>query len=308
MHNAVILEKLKGKDFPLYYLSLFRNVARRQKLKIKKNYYVAASRFQISPSLQRKWNRLFQVKEGDTPALQTYYSRMSRDYLFDVLNSMNVNFANIMHLGVNIEFNRPFEGFSAGTAYIYEIHLRKITHIGKGRAILIFRSQVLTTERALLLTHDDTMLLNNISKADTAKLQNQTEEDQDLIRFYSGLSKLPAELDHATAGFTTQYYLKPKLGMHYGVLSGDLNPFHTERWLSRLFGHSQSFVQGLFTTNLALQYLMSQQKLSLKTISVRLTRPAYVDQTTTFLTRDGHFEFQNAQGSLLATGRYELFR
>lgn len=298
------LEHLKGIDFPNYYLNLARNVVRRQKLEIPEDFE-SLHLFKISENLQGRWDQLFSIDQSVPKPLQTFYSRLSRDCLFDVLSRMRVNFANIMHLAVSIELHRPFQGFELNRNYLYEFSLKDVIHLNHNRAVLIFRSTVQERDGTLILTHEDSMFLSNLSPHDILQLKKHSRNKAELIEWYSGLTKIKSRLSR-DQGLHTSFFLPRETGFRYGVLSGDLNPLHTQSWVCKLLGHNQSFVQGLFSTNLALKFLMTSG-CSLRRLGLRFTYPAYVDQTIHWVAHEGSLEMQNEQGRLLAFGNYESF-
>jgi hypothetical protein len=109
-------------------------------------------------------------------------------------------------------------------------------------------------------------------------------------------------LQASSAEIVKDVFVGEQNGIQYGALSGDPNPLHTRRVFSRLLGHPQAFVQGLYMSNVALKHLSAGR--ALRNFSMRFARPTYVGQDVRFLAADGRFEFQDHEDKLLAFGSY----
>jgi acyl dehydratase len=266
-----------------------------------------AAAFEIPAALKSKWDSLFLVNPRNPKPLQMIYNRLSRDYLFDALSKMQLNFANIMQLGIDVELSRPFSGFVPTQNYQYESSLKEVLHLNHDRALLNFRSIVSDDQGEPIVVQKDIMILCNLKKSDVERLDAIAEVHGETSDQYRGLSKLEPEIQLEDADWSGRYFLSNDTGLRYGVVSGDLNPLHTARLFSKLLGHRDSFVQGAFTANLALKFLMNDMHLAVKTMSVIFTRPAYSGQMVTFVVKGRRFELHCQRHKLLAKGYFTLF-
>lgn len=307
MSKRQMLKPVKGSDYPRYYSRLMVNLLRRQNLALPKSGYPFAAAFEIPANLKAKWDNLFLVNPKNPKPLQMIYNRLSRDYLFDALSRMQLNFANIMQLGIDVELSRPFSGFVATHKYHYESSLKELLHLNRDRALLNFRSVVSDENGESIVAQKDIMILCNLKKSDVERLDTLAEVHGESSDQYRGLSKMEPAIPLQDADWSGRYFLSNDTGMRYGVVSGDLNPLHTAKLFSKLLGHRRSFVQGAFTANLALKFLMNDMHLPVKTMSVIFTRPAYLGQMVTFVVKGQHFELHCQRNKLLAKGHFTLF-
>jgi acyl dehydratase len=307
MIKKLKLKPVKGSEYPRYYSRLMVNLLRRQKLALPNSGYPFAAAFEIPATLKSKWDNLFLVNPQNPKPLQMIYNRLSRDYLFDALSKMQLNFANIMQLGIDVELSRPFSGFVPTQNYQYESLLKEVLHLNHDRALLNFRSIVSDDQGEPIVVQKDTMILCNLKKSDVERLDTIAEVHGETSDQYRGLSKLEPEIQLEDADWSGRYFLSNDTGLRYGVVSGDLNPLHTARLFSKLLGHRGSFVQGAFTANLALKFLMNDMHLAVKTMSVIFTRPAYSGQMVTFVVKGRRFELHCQRHKLLAKGYFTLF-
>lgn len=307
MIKKLKLKPVKGSEYPRYYSRLMVNLLRRQKLSLPNSGHPFAAAFEIPAALKSKWDSLFLVNPRNPKPLQMIYNRLSRDYLFDALSKMQLNFANIMQLGIDVELSRPFSGFVPTQNYQYESSLKEVLHLNHDRALLNFRSIVSDDQGEPIVVQKDTMILCNLKKSDVERLDTIAEVHGETSDQYRGLSKLEPEIQLDDADWSGRYFLSNDTGLRYGVVSGDLNPLHTARLFSKLLGHRGSFVQGAFTANLALKFLMNDMHLAVKTMSVIFTRPAYSGQMVTFVVKGRRFELHCQRHKLLAKGHFTLF-
>ncbi len=301
------LNSVKGSEYPRYYSRLVVNLLRRQKLALPSSGYPFAAAFEFPATLKSKWDNLFLVNPRSPRPLQMIYNRLSRDYLFEALSKMQLNFANIMQLGIDVELSRPFTGFTPTQHYHYSSSLKEVLHLNHDRALLNFRSIVSDEHGEPIVMQKDTMILCNLKKADVERLDKIAEVHGESSDQYRGLSKLQPEISLDDADWSGRYFLSNDTGLRYGVVSGDLNPLHTAKIFSKLLGHRGSFVQGAFTANLALKFLMNDMHLSVKNMSVIFTRPAYAGQMITFVVKGNRFELHCQRHKLLAKGHFTLF-
>lgn len=301
------LKAVKGVEYPRYYSRLMVNLLRRQKLSVHSGGYPFAAAFEFPESLKSRWDQLFLVNPRYPKPLQMIYNRLSRDYLFEALSKMQLNFANIMQLGIDVELSRPFTGFLPSQHYHYASSLKEVLHLNHDRALLKFRSVISDDEGEAIVVQKDTMILNNLKKSDVERLDKSAEVHGESSDQYRGLSKQKPEITLEDADWTGRYFLSSDTGLRYGVVSGDLNPLHTAKIFSRLLGHRSSFVQGAFTANLVLKFLMNDMHLPVKSMSVIFTRPAYAGQMVTFVVKGQRFELHCQRNKLLAKGHFALF-
>jgi len=301
------LRPVKGVEYTQYYSRLMANLFRRQKLSIHSSGYPFAAAFDFPESLKSRWDQLFLVNPRYPMPLQMIYNRLSRDYLFDALSKMQLNFANIMQLGIDVELSRPFTGFLSAQNYHYASSLKEVLHLNHDRALLKFRSVISDEHGEPIVAQKDTMILNNLKKSDVERLDKTAEVHGETSDQYRGLAKQEPEISLEDADWSGRYFLSSDTGLRYGVVSGDLNPLHTAKLFSKLLGHRGSFVQGAFTANLILKFLMNDMHRPVQTMSVVFTRPAYAGQMITFVAKGNRFELHCQRHKLLAKGHFTVF-
>ena|GEM_PF-4620103 len=305
--EKLTLQAIKGSEFTQYYSRLVRNLLRRQKLQVDESGYPFAASFNFPASLKARWDHLFLVHPKHPKPMQMIYNRLSRDYLFDTLSQMKLNFANVMQLSIEVEIAQAFAGFNAEQHYHYASSLQDVLHLNHDRALLNFRSIVSDDQGQELVIQKDTMFLNNLSKVDIARLNQEAPAHTELVDRYRGLSKQAPEISLQDADWSGRYFLAADTGLRYGVVSGDLNPLHTARIFSKIMGHRGSFVQGAFTANLVLKFLMNDLHKPVKHMAVTFTQPAYAGQMITFVIKGTNFELHCQKHKLLAKGHFSIF-
>ncbi|HYX32713.1 MAG TPA: MaoC/PaaZ C-terminal domain-containing protein [Oligoflexus sp.] len=305
--KKVFLKPVKGAEYPRYYSRLVFNLFRRQRLSVSSSGYPFAAAFAFPESLKSRWDQLFLVNPRCPKPLQMIYNRLSRDYLFEALGKMQLNFANIMQLGIDVELSQPFTGFVPSQDYHYASSLKEVLHLNHDRALLKFSSIISDEQGEAIVVQRDTMILNNLKKSEIERLDKSAEVQGETSDQYRGLSKQEPEITLDAADWSGRYFLSSDTGMRYGVVSGDLNPLHTAKIFSKLLGHRGSFVQGAFTANLVLKFLMNDMQLPIKSMSVIFTRPAYAGQMITFVVKGNRFELHCQRHKLLAKGYFTVF-
>lgn len=301
--KPAVLEPVSGLEFPSYYFKVLRSITKKQVITPPVNYYQYETRFQIAKSFFRAWAQTYNLQRHQLPAVLTYYARISRDYLFQVLTDLGVNFANIMHLGVDTELlHTPFR-FLPNQTYHYSGRLNNIALLGKGRAVLDFVLDIYDSYGNHVLQHSDKMFLKNVQEADAAKLAKLQSSQEDYSS-YMGLSNRKSQLLTQPAPSILPIQLQPNTGFQYGKASGDLNPLHTSHLFSRLTGHRTSFVQGLYTTNLVFKILHRDLNTPVKGLSIKFSRPIYSDTPAFFVHKDTEFEFVDLDFRVLAFGHW----
>jgi hypothetical protein len=305
--KKLTLRPVQGAEYSRYYSRLMVNLLRRQKLALPHGAKPFHANFDFPASLESKWDNLFLVNPRSPKPLQMIYNQLSRDYLFDALSRMQVNFANVMQLGIDVELARPFTGFQPSQSYDYGITLKEVLHLNHDRALLKFNSVVSDEQGEPIVVQRDIMILCNLKKADIERLNKNAEIHGESSDQYRGLSKLEPAITLDDADWSGRYFLSNDTGLRYGVVSGDLNPLHTAKIFSKLLGHRRSFVQGAFTANLVLKFLMNDMLLPVQTMSVIFTRPAYSGQMITCVVKGRRFELHCQRQKLLAKGHFTLF-
>ena len=301
--DPTVINPMEGSEYLKYYFRVVRGIAKRQNLDLSAVSISYNRSFVFTQDLKNRWKDLFKTPSNSQPDFHTYYSYLGRNFLFKALQKLNANFANLQHLGADIEFEKPERGFCPGEAYFLKSKFIDICLLSHDRAILCFRTLVFREEGSPLLKHHDYMFLSNIDLHSAAILSSKTDHSKfDEVRSsFVGLSKKNSQLNWENCQLRERFRIPGNTGFLYGQLSGDLNPIHTNSTFARLLGHQRSFVQGLFTTNLILSRLLDGDS-GLSKISIRFCKPGYTKSVFKLLSLNNRFEIVDHRKRLVAQG------
>jgi hypothetical protein len=230
----------------------------------------------------------------------TFHSAINTNAFMACVARLGIDFKTIMHLSSEIQYCDVAFQYEAERFYHYKARMRAIKPFpGRGRGIMEIEVQILDGDQVKLI-HVDRLFFRGVPSHVYDKLMAQHKPEDK----YAGISSRPSALarDHE---FKTLFHVGRKLGVQYGMLSGDLNPIHTLDVVSKLFRHPGSFIQGLCTTNLVLSLLTDSLGVHVGRVEVIFASPLFCGQNYYLVVNDTRFEVIDDQNQVKAFGDFE---
>ena len=125
------------------------------------------------------------------------------------------------------------------------------------------------------------------------------------MRAVKHMRKRSQQLDMASH-LIGDFYVWQKMGVDFGLLSGDLNIAHIFDTTASIFSGGKAFIQGLCTLNIVISMLWKKYGTALSSLNVNYARPVYRGQHIFLLCHANQLEVISAQGQLLAFGTFTL--
>lgn len=145
-------------------------------------------------------------------------------------------------------------------------------------------------------------LVKNVPRAVVASLKKASFTSQYPIPNATALKKMLAQ--NSTP--PVQTFFDQQLGKRYGGLTGDTNFLHTNRFVARLVGFKNVFVQGLFVFNFLIYHLSARHNSELKKLTVSFIKPVFLNESYQVLATETSVVLSNAGGTPCVIGNYAL--
>jgi len=297
---TVIVSPLKLVDVLQYSLGFVRTMVQTRPLNLApENWTSYETDFKIPAETFTEWQKAI----GNHDALEnrnTLYSFMNTNAFFTCTARLGIDFKTVMHLSSEITYSDLCFQFEADRSYRYQARVRDVKPFpGRGRGILEIEVKILEGD-AVKIVHVDRMFFRGVPIATYEKMVAKRQPEAK----YAGISRRSSELalNHE---FKTLFHVGRKLGVQYGMLSGDLNPIHTVELVSKLFRHPGSFIQGLCAANLVLSLLKDSRGLDVSHIEVIFASPLFCGQNYYLVVDGSRFEVIDANDQLKVFGEFE---
>lgn len=297
---TVIVSPLKLAGVLQYSFGFVRTMVQTRPLNLApENWTSYETDFKIPAATFTEWQKAF----GNQNAYEnrnTLYSFMNTNAFFACTSRLGIDFKTIMHLSSEIQIRDLCFQFEAERSYRYKARVRDIKPFpGRGRGILEIEIQILDGEDVKIV-HIDRMFFRGVPNDAYEKLVAKHKPEEK----YAGISRRASELalDHEVK---TLFHVGRKLGVQYGMLSGDLNPVHTMDLVSKLFRHPGSFIQGLCATNLVLALLKDSLGVEVGHVEVIFASPLFCGQNYYLVVNDSRFEVIDDQNKVKVFGAFE---
>jgi hypothetical protein len=288
-----------------FFLKVSRGLMRRQRISISDKLlspiYVPCS---LTWERVRKWYELYGGC-GDECEF-TYLTQEFQECMLKVLYELGVNYANILHLSHQRYFFA--RGLVPGQEYILSFQITDIAIMTEGKAIITLDIKAKDQQGQLAYHSADRIFCRKISTRDMEHIRSCTlsrEADRDPQEF-KGLSRRKAQLAAHHPAVTA--FFAEDLGLRFGLVSGDLNPVHTIKYVAPAFGYEKPFVQGLYVANYVLRHLTVGLGKRLENMAITFCNPVVLGQNITLRYADSQFELLDQTGKLLAFGEWQITR
>ena len=286
-----------------FYYNTLLGICRKQSLALPQSKITYSYRFYFTKTKRAKWFNLFKISRFPVNIPFTFYTPIAVRAFLRTLNHLKINYKNILHLQHEEKFLGNVEPMQPNTPYRIEMRLDDIVFLRGQRIALLFNLLVFDEKQQQeFLQIKDVVFVKNISQADLLKLKDSkiygNHTDRSLMRL--ALRK-PKFNDLSPIANTS---VPKKMGVHYGMLSGDMNFIHTSKNMAKLFGYKDTFVQGMCTINYLLRaFCYDSEQKSFKGFRVTFTNPVYESQQVYVRLHDHDFELSSSCGEkLLAYG------
>lgn len=252
--------------------------------------------------IQQTWCDFFGLTRENclTPFIR--FNKCSSFILFDKMEHNHLSFKNLVHVKTEAKFLAHDFMFTPNAALTMTYELFDIIPLAKSRLALIIHVMAAHSEKVLY----ETKIIFVIKKVpkkflDEIKQQHGYVEDGS----FNNLRQIKPILSSQTTPFKSiSFYIDKDLGRRYGLLSGDLNPLHSNDFFARLIGGKQSFIQGLCTLNLILAQFMSHGIKIINTLDILFCQFIYTGQTVTLNYTHHEYELIDKDNNLLVKGTY----
>jgi acyl dehydratase len=287
-----------------YYLAA-RGVARRQRLQLAEEKPHVRTSFHLSDAHDREWRELYGVPEDAGPMPFSYYAQSTVDAFHWFIDSLGVNFRNVLHLQWEMEAQRPGgAALRPGASYDLELGLDDVAFLKRDRAVIACYVNLVDGTGATTLRTGYHFLLKNLSKEDIARLKDTPGYNRLQFPELLAVSRTGEVVKALTSARTHELHFPTDMGLRYGRVSGDMNIVHVNRWLVRLFGYSRTFAQGMCTANYVLRTLAVPERATVDRFTITFCRPVFLPGTVQLALGDGEFQVRDAQNTLAAVGTW----
>lgn len=284
-----------------YYVSAVRNVVKRHRLLVSRDFPRYECEISVTPEDQRKWFELFDVGEGLTHTPFTYYTSSGTMLLMKVVEDVGVNFRHLMHLRTDMTFAADGRVMEPGVGYRLSARLADIVPMGDDKVTLVIESRIEDPERVVVQLNREHFVILNVDP-EVLEVLRTSRNGQGVAS--PGLSRRPPRLGDQPGVQRIPIEVPEDMGMRYGKVSGDLNLVHTTRSAARVFGHPKPFIQGLCTANYVLRHLTAAGRGHVLALDLTFTRPIFVGQTVELRHDEQALEVHSPDGKLLAFGEW----
>ena len=287
-------------DVVSYVGSFIKSLLNFKKLDLSEtNFHSYEQVFQIPKPTFEVWQSTLSNKDKFNN-YNTFYSYLNTDAFFATVGKLGIDFKTILHLSADISFHDENFQFEPLENYTYKARVEDILpYPSKNKAILKLRIEIYHRDE-LKITHVDKFFFRGVPKNlySTLVASKQTQDE------FSGLSRKQSELVDDGAR-STKFKVSNKMGVKYGLLSGDLNPLHTVTLVSKMAKHPKSFVQGLCSVNLALAILKDRFDIDLGQFHCKFVSPVFCGEEYFFLEKGERFEIIDKEGQLKVAGSFK---
>lgn len=302
MINPFCKEQRSPAFYLYFYFHAFKGLLRRQDLVLPDDHFQIAYDLRVRRSDVQDWYRLFGAPLEGVPIPFGYYSRLYELFYLRYMDAMKFNYKNIRHLYHQRELLDE-QGMVADRDYRVTFSISDMAVLPRNRAAIATAVEVKDKAGATISRQKDYIFLKNVSDANIALIRGAKQFSQRIpVDEFVNLSKQESVLTGRVGVQQVPVPIPAGLGLRYGHLSGDLNPLHTGRLLSRLFGIKRPFIQGGCTIHLLLKIFYADLKAKLSNYQVTFCRPVYEGQTLQLLYDQSRFELLDAQDKLLVRG------
>lgn len=189
-----------------------------------------------------------------------------------------------------------------------KIDLEDIVHLNHNRVVFIAK-MIVSLHDEPLTELKEYIFLSNVHNDAIEAFSQSAAYNQSSLPNFKGLSKLKSTLlDKGDNVETIDWFIPENMGKTYGHLSGDLNPVHTNHWLTKKLGLKKPFLQGSCTANMMIAALHQNNLPEIKKIDTKFCAPLYVGQTISILSGENMVEVVDEDRQLVAFGEVEFFR
>lgn len=259
--------------------------------------------FSLSRKKQQKWYELFNASNENVYIPFTYFIKGGAIMLFDVLDELNLSVKNLFHIKSSRALRKGFY-WKENEQYKLIYGLNDVLKV-KGGICVVTKMRMLDQDNREVISKKNAFLLK-VSDQDIAAFDqssHQPRHDADEFESMARVSKIHQnDRDCQKVGLD----IFPKLGGQYGNLSGDLNPLHTNRFLAKLNGAPNAFIQGYCLFNYVIKALADDASREYQKISMNFCRPVFEDQKAHLLLLGDRYQVVDGKNKLLAYGNLGL--
>jgi hypothetical protein len=297
---TVIVSPLKLVDVLQYSVDFVRTVVHSRPLNLAPdNWITYDTEFKIPAETFTQWQKAIGNRDAYDNR-NTLHCFVNTNAFFTCAARLGIDFKTIMHLASEVQYHDVNFQFEANRNYGYKARIRDIKAFpGRGRGILEIEVQIFDNGE-IKLAHIDRFFFRGVPGELYDKMVAQKKPEDKYAGMSSRVSQLA--LNHESK---TLFHVGRKMGVQYGMLSGDLNPLHTVSLVSKLFRHPGSFIKGLCTTNLVLSLLKDSRGVDVGHIEVIFANPLFCGQNYYLLIDGERFEVIDENDQLKVFGTFE---
>jgi len=259
--------------------------------------------FKLTKKYIKEWNNLYGMDSNAQNLYLTYqWPWVIQGLMETLIPDLGVNLKNYLHIGQEGKF---LNTFTLGHKYIVTNRLLDVCATERDRIIIISETNVIEDTGKEIYSCIDYSWVGNMSKKDMLLLQESTYYNQmsiDPVVEIGKRMKNP-KLVNKSQYKTLKLYFNEKMGIRFGFVSGALNPTHTYKSLSPLFGHKKPFVQGMCTGNIIIKAFTQDLNEILEECSMFFCGKIFLPQVLELRYNEDDYELFSRDNKVVAYGK-----
>lgn len=294
--------------YRLYYAyKMLSNLALCHQAKVPKRQQVKSEHnFILSQQLKDEWYRAFSTsQEVDIPF--TYFARETNSAIvcINMLSACRLNIGKLLHVKSSLWVN-PVQPLEIDLPYRIHHELDDLIPVTESRVCFIGKTSVLSPQHEPIMVVKNAFLIRGLKAQDTRIYHGIEHHPKHTPDLFIGLSSRKSQLISKPQTQRIPIHIPAALGKRYGLLSGDLNPIHTNPYIAKLIKADGAFIQGLCTLNLLVSVFRQHFSLPFEKINMTFCSKVYENQEVYLLTHQADFELVDSHDQLLVYGKLKL--
>ncbi len=279
-----------------FYFYSLRGILRPQKFSHILPSLSNSYQFSIDDSLIEAWANLFNIPKSTGPLPFSYFWPLCVQSFHSFITQLKINYRNILHFQTEITYFQKDYFLEPHKTYTLETKLNGFYPLHKNGIVFLIMTTVLDSEKHPVVQQLESIFVKNISLP------------KDFIPSSIELSPpIKKPIRKSPLPHSRQTFFDPKMGIRYGLVSGDLNPIHTHKWLTKLFDYNKIFLQGMCTANFAMKTFICGENEAVRKLLISFSSPLFLGQNIQIRYNNSHFQVLDESQKIVAYGSRELF-
>lgn len=307
--NKILLSKMLelliyGQYLIRFFYLVLKGVLRKQKIRIPNDDLVIKRRVLLTEDLKAKWDNFYGIS-NQAKINFTYFSQNLQIIMFHFLERLGVNYCNLLHLEHEALFADGNTNIAVNEIYFLETTLKDIYIFMQDKAIIELESTIKDRNGNRVVAYNDRLYVKKLAKEDIDLIINRKDyKDTKKLHLTKVSKRKTLFINDFDQSVIDAFHFSSGLGLRYGLLSGDMNPIHTIKMISRIFGYKKPFVQGLYVVNLINKTLSERKSKKITHLKVTFSRPIILDEAYILKADNSVFELLDSKSNVIVFGEY----